>query len=344
MATFDELIKEVHENGSLRDDIKEDKNIILINEKRQFIPGESFDNIIAYEGDINSQIITFKCPRYQDKHDLCQCMYRELKWKNNTSGNEGTSVLKKSTTPVDETSEYFYLRWEVPPEVCTHAGILEISICIQDLSTTTGGVLYSWNTSKYSGLTIGSSLESVGFNPLPAKDEILMINRDTKAIVAPVGYNNTICNYGDVDTTEIYFLINQYLGKKKEINVMESKVTIYVTMNGFAGKDDRAMDITKNYYVANTEDLRNTDLILIAWRVPVGITAGPGGPGPLKVMLCFEHEGKKWYSNTYSNLTVGENLFNGEVERPSDWDMFEDFVSEAVLDYFGNNNFIFDAN
>jgi hypothetical protein len=109
------------------------------------------------------------------------------------------------------------MTWEVPAEACTQAGTLEISISIYDKSG--NQVVFSWNTAKYAGLTIGGSLESVGFE-FPPKDEILVIDRDTKSIVAPAGYNNTICNYGEVGVTEVYFLVNRYLGKKRELDVM----------------------------------------------------------------------------------------------------------------------------
>lgn len=436
MASFDELLSSLHENGQLQDNTNEE-NFIVINQKRQFIPGSEFDAVIAYEGDINSQVITFKCELIQDGHRLDNCNRKELRWKNTSSGMEGVSPLIVTNTKEEE--GVFYLKWEVPSEACTQAGQLEISISIydvaeienwlfedeyfnparQDLPAPVEGISYtvfaneeelvtkiaektingdtiiydfaggnssgyfallygisegqgiwmldsggggceregnisirinepkehivfSWNTTKYSDLTVGSTLDSVNF-AFPPKDEILVIDRDTKSIVAPVGYNNTICTYGDVGMTEVYFLVNRYLGKNRELDVISSNITVYVTMNGFAGKDD-TNDIVKTNYTAEIADRNKEGLVLITWKIPAGVTAGPGGPGSLKVMLCFEQSGKKWYTNTYSNLTVGENLFNGEVERPSDWDMFEDYVNEAVQHYFEANNFIFSAN
>lgn len=338
MASFDSLIQGLHNSSALTDNINEDKNVIIVNEKRQLMPGESFDTTIAYEGDINSQIVTFKCIKSHDNHDLSKCAYKELKWKNKTSGAEGISPLVSTGTA---TAEAFYLKWEIPADACTQAGIIEISISIYDKSG--NQVVFSWNTAKYAGLTIGGSLESVGFE-FPPKDEILVIDRDTKTITAPVGYNNTICNYGEVGVTEIYFLVNKHLGKKRELDVMSSNITVYVTLNGLVGSDSDVSRIEKRLYTTEIDNRNSEGLVLITWKVPAGITAGPGGPSGMKIMLGFEEGGKKWYSNTYSALKIGETLFVGTDGDVEEWNLLEDIVSKYIEEYFVENNFIIDAN
>ena len=145
MANFDELLESLHEYASLQDTYISDEQVITINAKRNFIPGKDFDTVIAFEGDINSQIITLKCVRISDNHDLSLCANKELKWKNLKSGMEGISKLEvisdKSTT------SDFYLKWEVAPEACTEAGNLEISISFYDKKD--GLKAFSWNTSSY---------------------------------------------------------------------------------------------------------------------------------------------------------------------------------------------------
>lgn len=340
LKDFSSLIKSLHNQTSeeLKDNVKEDKNIIVVDDKRQLTPGEGFDTTIAYEGDINSQIVTFKCVKIYDNHDLSKCSYKELKWKNTTSGNEGVSPLIITGTP---TADTFYFQWEVPAEACTQAGTVEISISIYD--KVDNQVVFSWNTAKFTGLTIGNSMESVGFE-FPPKDEILVIDRDTKAITAPVGYNNIICNYGEVGVTEIYFLVNKYLGKKRELDVMNSNITVYVTLNGLVGSDSDTTRITKSLYTTEIADRNSEGLAFITWKVPAGITAGPGGPNGLQIMLGFEQDGKKWYSNTYSALKIGETLFVGTDEDVEEWNLLEDIVSRYVEEYFVENNFIIDAN
>ena len=346
---FDDIITSLHGSPVLADNKEDDNNVIVINEKRQFVPGSNFNTVIAYEGDVNSQIITFKLLKVHDNHDLSECGHKEIKWKNIASRVEGTSYPEKEDA-ADE--KYFYLKWLVPAEVCTQSGNVEISLSIYDKTgdetgdETDNKIVFSWNTAKYTGLSIGSSIESVGEN-FPPKDEILVINRDTKAITAPVGYNNTICNYGEVGLTEIYFLVDRYLGKKKTLDVLNTNttVTIYVTMNGLAGYDNTD-NITKELYAVEIGEGTKEGLVLITWKVPNGITSGIyTGPIGFSIMLGFADEkGNRWFSNTYSSLKVGSNLYNGSIEEPSEWDVFEDYVGEAIKNFFEEKNFVLDAN
>ena len=155
-ANFQGLIDSLHSGVS--DTIEEAKNIIEINEKRQFVPKE-FDTVIAYEGDINCQIITFKSIRYFDEHDLSACQNHEIRWKNLTSGIEGTSKLSIAAEHITETS--FCAAWEIPSELCTQAGTIEISIAYYDKDGEV--IVFSWNTGNYTGLSVGKSMDSVGF-------------------------------------------------------------------------------------------------------------------------------------------------------------------------------------
>ena len=95
--SFDELLGTLHSQLSDTVDNNYSTNILVVNEKRQFNPA-GMDTFIAYEGDINSQIITIKCPKKHENHDLSGCEFKELKWKNLSSGVEGVSKLKMVTS------------------------------------------------------------------------------------------------------------------------------------------------------------------------------------------------------------------------------------------------------
>jgi hypothetical protein len=187
---------------------------------------------------------------------------------------------------------------------------LEISLTFYDKSGEY--IAFAWNTAKYIGLSIGKTIESVNF-AFPPKDEILIIDKDTKNIIAPAGYNNTICTYGDEGVTEVYFLVNRYLGKRNDLDIFapDAIITVYVVINGQQGgcssKDSTL--VTTQLYTEEISDRNKEGLILVRWLVPNGITAGSLGPGSFSIMLCFEQNGKKWYTNTYSNLTIGNSLF-----------------------------------
>ena len=347
MASFDELIQGLHGNQVLTDSVNEDKNVIVIDAKRQFIPGELFDTVIAYEGDINSQIVTFKCVRYQEGHDLSACTYKELKWKNKTSGAEGISQLLPTETAA--TTEAFYSKWEVPSEACTQAGIIEISISIYDKSENL--IAFSWNTSKYSKLSVESSMDGVGLD-FPPKDEILVIDRDTKNIIAPSGYNNIICNYGEIGVSEIYFLVDRYLGKRRELDVYNdnTRITFYITMGERLGSDNNENRIIKRLYTNALEERETMKegKVLISWAPPTEVTAGPNGPVEFSIMVGFEiptgSNQAKWYSNIYTGLKVGESLLQISEEEPEDWGLTTDYINTTISNYLDNHNFIIDAN
>lgn len=338
MANFDELLSGIHD--SVADTLTAQSNIIVIDSKRQFNPVD-FDTVIAYEGDINSQIITFQLPKTHENHELAGCTDKILKWKNLVSGIEGTFKLKPIS--VDEDSEHLYLQWEVAPEAFSEAGNIEISISFYDYIGE--ALVFSWNTGIYSELSVGKSNAAVGYN-LPAKNEILMIDKDTKQILAPAEYNNTICNFGDVGVSTVYFLTERYLGKNNSLDVMEENTTInlYIILNGHRRKQDIPKDKIRLYTAENS--YREKDgLVLIEWDVPSEITSNETfGAGNLEVAIEFmtnDKGVKRWLSNPYRNLKINPSIVQINVE-PGDPILTEDAIFELIDNYFAVHEFIFE--
>jgi hypothetical protein len=100
--------------------------------------------------------------------------------------------------------------WVIPPEIATSAGSVEISITFYDVVD--NKLAFSWNTAKFDGFLIGDGGQSVGeeFNDqyLPARDEILIVDVDSRSIKKPDNYKTVVCNYGEIGTSTIYFEIN----------------------------------------------------------------------------------------------------------------------------------------
>jgi hypothetical protein len=208
MANFDEILNKLHNSATLSD--TEADTPIVITTKRTFEVPQGYNTVIAHEGDVNSQIITFRLPLTHENHKLSECAYKRLKWKNNKSLIEGTSNL--TIKSVDESGLTFDVIWEIPPEAFTAAGALEISISLYDISD--GKIAFSWNTPTFTGFSVGSAFTAIGEVNLseiyvPAADEILFINDESRQIVTPVGYNNVFCNYGDMGTSTIYFRVKR---------------------------------------------------------------------------------------------------------------------------------------
>lgn len=340
-SSFDTLLKSLHNNdvaGQNTDMIVGSATAnLVVDAKRQFSPVNDFDTIIGYEGDINSQIIVIELPETHKGHHLSKCGYKELKWKNLSNGVEGISTLV-----VKNVSPTLY-EWQVPADIMSAAGTIEIYISIYDKIGTEPNtqIAFAWNTAPYSGLSIGKTMSSVGSH-YPARDEILVINKDTKQIVAPMGYNNIICNYGDIGA-EVYFLVDRQLGKGNIIDVNDSntQIAIYVVMNGCRGIDNNPIRIEKQLYTEQIGEDTN-GLVLLTWKVPAGITSGVGGANTLQIMLQFENGEQRWSTNIYSKLKVGESLFSiGEIPE-GDFPLTQDLIESIVQNYLDNGNFVED--
>lgn len=133
MAGFDDILNSLHSNAILSDDeMKDVANLrpIIITSRRAFEVPNDYNLVLGCAGDVNSQIVTFRLPKYHEGHNLSQCDKRKIKWKNLTSGAEGDSDLVPKTTTAAETWD---VTWEVPPALMTAAGSIEVAITIYDI-------------------------------------------------------------------------------------------------------------------------------------------------------------------------------------------------------------------
>ena len=85
MANFDSILAGIHA-GVVKIEDKDD--VITISDKRTFEVASDYNTVLAYAGDVNSQIVTFEIPESHEGHDLSQCECKKLKWKNKGSGAE----------------------------------------------------------------------------------------------------------------------------------------------------------------------------------------------------------------------------------------------------------------
>lgn len=338
MASFDKLLENLHGDvsGSVYDS-PSSNGYIVIDGDRQLKPTENFDKVVAYEGDINSAIITFVIKAQPEGHLLSKCDNITLKWKNLSSNLEGTIKLESTIMTIDN-SGLDCLQWLITPKACTEAGTLEISLHFSDGQE--DDPTYQWNTATYSGLTIGQSNRNVG-DIFPAKDEILVIDRETKNIVAPKGYRNVICNYGEVGVSNVYFQISKYLDKKETLDVMEADINIYAFIGG-RYYSINPNTISKKLYTTNFEESGDV-LVLLKWEVEEGITAGTFGAGKLRIAIEFKHNGKIWISNEYGNLEIGKSILQIDVD-PQPGATTEETIISIVENLLANNDFIIDPN
>lgn len=329
MADFTVELEEIHGEIDKTNTIMSDNDgIIKITSLREFELPDKYNSVIAYVGDVNSQIITFQLPKPHEGHNLSECNYKQLKWKNLGNNIEGISELA-----ITDTEDGKIASWVVPPEVFTSAGVIEISISIYDIKNRK--IAFSWNTPTFKGLSVGEAFSQVGeataTEYFPSKDEILFVNDETKTIVAPKGYNNVVCTYGEKNVSKIYFQI-----KKKicGIEVNESNLNILVYYNngisyGEYYNNKRLIEIKDNFAMNPEEE----GLVTIIWTIPSWISHGELLNGTFSVAIMLKAEENRWISSPYKGLTIGESLY-GNLEE--DFEERPDFTIELADTLDGN--------
>lgn len=320
MANFETLLQDLHSSASeIAAKVEEQDEAIVIDYSRNFIIPENFNTTIAYEGDINSQIITFKCPAKAEGHSLIDCQEKRLRWVNQSSHTEGSSRL----IATNEGSDTMLLTWQAPPEAFVKSGALEISISFFDF-TADKKIAYSWNTSILNALKVGKTLDSVslliaqeGQDYIPSKDEVLIINTDSRQITAPQNYNPIFCNYGDVNTSVIYFQVKRYI---RGIDLLDEGTTFNIhwkiqDLSYTQSSANPDLVLSKDLYAAAIEDRDSEGLVNIIWK-PNEILTKNSMYYFGKVIIQLEivsNDERVWRTASYEGLQIGKSDFTVTV-------------------------------
>ncbi len=320
-TTFDELLASLHPNSEgvpQGATLVESDSPIKINTKRQFEVPEDYNLVLAYEGDVNSQKVTFKLPVFHENHNLSLCSLKTLRWRNTASNVEEWSNLEEipgSSTTDGAGVQWFKLQWTVPPAAFASAGTIEIAISIYDTKIEGGvtKIAFSWNTPTFSGFTVAGTLSSVGEVPSlslvtgPAKNEILFIHDETHSIVAPANYNFTICTFGSENTVNVFFQIPK---KVSNINVADPNTEITVIVQLGSGMQDYKIanaDITPSF----ADGSNGEGLVNFVWRVPPSVTANEQKyTGPFTIVVKIENGTSVWRTTPFQSLTIGQSIVN----------------------------------
>jgi hypothetical protein len=246
---------------------------------------------------VNSQIVSFVVPSEHEGHHLSDCDNKKVRWTNLGSKIEGVSSLQFDST----TNTY---KWEIPPEAFSKAGTLEFAITFYDMAD--GKTAFSWNTPSCNELRIGETMTNVSADSsFPAPNEILLIDEDTKNIVAPTGYNPIICQLGDINTSTVYFLIKECV---KGINTKTANLKIRVQIGSKVYDHDGTY--TRSDYTAS----ENTQPTLIKWEPSPNITKNDQNhTGRFTIELIFSQteEGKvrEWRTTSFTTLQIGKSTY-----------------------------------
>lgn len=359
MANFDEILQNLHVNEVLSD--TEKSTPIKISGRRVFEISQDYNTVLGYAGDVNSQIVTFELPITHESHNLSLCQYKKLKWKNLRSGAEGVSDL----TNIEVGENTWTAAWNVPPKIMTISGQIEIAISLYDKDDNDDLVAFSWNTPSFKGFSIGEGFAEVADvldeNNLPAQDEIIVINTESRGFVIPNGYNTTVCNYGDIGISKVFFEINQYI---RGIDLLGEQTKIYVGVS-FITNTVQDFKITNIRPMFQSLGNKKESKLLLTWDIPQEITTNEEGyignfAISIKVEVTKEENEiteytKRWTTSILNRLNIGssgilndvielasrdETILNDAVKDVIDNYLEDSVVDNAVETYFENNEFV----
>ena len=352
MANFDSILASLHDSAILIDE-QADSPIVITSRRTYEVP-QNYDLVLGYAGDVNSQIVTFELPNTHETHSLSLCANKKLKWKNLASGAEGVSNLIIK----EKGEEPWTAAWEVPAESMTVAGQLEIAISLYALSD--GKTAFAWNTPPYKGFSIGEGFIKVADvlenDSIPSKDEILIVDIESRNIIAPVGYNYIMCSYGDIGIAKIFFEINQYI---RGINLLDEATKVYVNV-AYQTITAEPFRVTNIKPMFASVDNKKSNKVLITWDVPDVLTNNAEGyTGIISISLKIEVDNeqgnlaKRWSTSSFGKLTIGPSVLlndvtelisrdEGIVERVVDEALeegIEGMVDEKIDNYMDNTTF-----
>lgn len=311
--TFEQMLLELHQGAEILSSslfIKIDKNT------RSFVYPDTFNNTIGYEGDVHSQRITFAIPNGYYGHELFGCENKKIRWKINEV--EGVSDLEEGVflPNTDEYNDYQGYDWAIPPEVYTKAGTVTIAISFYDLDVA-GKIGFSWNTPVDRTLRVGESDRNVGLITqddqllpayVPSLNEILTIDVENRRIVAPVGYNYTFANYGDIGTSCVYFRAPRYIKGMDLLDRDNTNVSIVVSYSGESVPFTIDHDFITNDFAKGSH---GDGTVLIKWMVDSGVTSNTlGYVGQITIGITIKNTEKAliWKTSPFKGLTIGQAL------------------------------------
>ena len=139
------------------DKIKDTDTHFIIDGSTRLVKNESETKSMLVQYDHNSERFTFRVPRYCDDHDLSLCKehtrvhYINIDKAKRTENHGTDPVYDVGVCPEDD--QYVICSWLITKNATQLAGSLHFVIEFA-LKDENGNTLYSWNTAKYTGITI----------------------------------------------------------------------------------------------------------------------------------------------------------------------------------------------
>lgn len=143
-------------------DVKDTDTHFIIDGASRTVKNESDVKSMLVQYDHNSEQFSFKVPREFDNHDLSLCNTVRVHFINvdrtKRMENKGFNTVTETLKICPDDDKYVICSWLIPREATQLVGIL--CFVIQFACIENDKVLYSWNTAKYSGVTIAEGINA----------------------------------------------------------------------------------------------------------------------------------------------------------------------------------------
>ena len=209
MATAEELLATL--SSSTSNLIDEEPSFAVIKADRTIDIPEKY-RIIGTNGDHNSEVITFKCPRFIDGHDIYTCDKHWVSWE-----NPGGGFGRYDVANIEARDDgHVYFEWIVESRVGAYPGTINFAVHFLDI-TTNGVINYRWSTAKNKQLQV---VETV-FNEEEDDDFVYDIDLDEEALMTATDVAIDIALSGEESYNAYDSVFSEYV-EDLVLNVNES--------------------------------------------------------------------------------------------------------------------------
>ena len=280
---FDEILANVqlgnggHANKgdlAVTDTINEEIGSLSVDaETRKIMVPAGFDTTIAVTNDYNSNEITITIPAHLDGHDITSCQRKVMKWYNEKSKERGASELF-----VEQKEDTLQLKWIIPPEATTAAGVLQFALCFCDLDIN-DRVLYKWNSLVNKDFQVAQGLDEISISGAPLS-QIITLDLYTRQFTLPGEFNSTIAYVGDNASSILTFRVDRFL---RGIDFWDGEI---IVKSAYTGEEETYESHVPKYVLledlgGNTQD----DLMQFEWEVPSVLTTKEG---PIEIIVSLK--------------------------------------------------------
>jgi hypothetical protein len=321
---FDDILANIHFGNQEGKTFLNDAEAVLEVDTltREIIVPTGFNTDIAVTTDYNSNEIRFALPLQIDGHDILECQEKVVKWHNKASDERGWSTLimedenSSSTTEEGIEKTYRIMKWIIPAEATTAAGVLEFALCFCDSVEEAGrdSIVYKWNSKVCSKLKVAQGLDSVSIKGT-APSRIITLDLYNRTMKLPSEFNTTIGYVGDYGVNKLTFRLDRFFNGH---DFLDNSIAMqYQTSSGVLVTD---YALPEMHRIEALEGNPYDDLLEFDWTLPANLMANEGPVTIVVTIFKTTEDGYiySWNSKPESRFSIGPGYVLSGFEQSTE--------------------------